>query len=180
MSPKETKLIKSVYTSYPIYKQESDDQDTEESPMSDGQSTVSMNEDVDVITGEESTDMNCANDGEEILISGNGHDTIYINDGDGGDTINTGDGGDTIITSDGNDTIEINDTGDSQNGNEDSSGSTSNQDRAFDFINISDSESVSYIDDWNYDPINWYTREDELAAQNALESQLIVFDIADI
>ena len=43
-----------------------------------------------------------------------------------------------------------------------------------------EAEKVQYIDFWNYDAVNWYTKEDQLAVEYALQSQLIVADSINI
>jgi hypothetical protein len=46
-----------------------------------------------------------------------------------------------------------------------------------DRITFYDAEKASYIDSWNYDAVNWYSKSDQLAVQDALENQLIAVDV---
>ena len=39
-----------------------------------------------------------------------------------------------------------------------------------------EAEKSQYIDFWNYDAVNWYTKQDQLSVEDALQSQLIIVD----
>ena len=43
-------------------------------------------------------------------------------------------------------------------------------------VSVYEAEKANYIDFWNYDAVNWYTKEDQLAVEDALQSQLIIVD----
>ena len=84
---------------------------------------------------------------------------------------------DIIIAGNSNVVVNANNSWDFQNTSEALSGFIHCQGKAFYCVNTHESELVSYVDDWNYDAVNWYTKDDEIAVKNALENQLIAVDM---
>jgi len=84
----------------------------------------------------------------------------------------------TIIGSEGSDTIYF---GPSEEDNQEAENSEEEQaseggETALDKFNYFEVEKATYIDNWNYDAVNWYTKSDQLAVQEALENQIITVE----
>ena len=127
---------------------------------------------------------------EEVSIMGShGSDTIYFTPGQEDSSEPEGNSAEneaeaTIVSGDGTDTICFGDecfgSRDQDNEETQSSGEeSSNQDSdsGIDRITFYDAEKASHIDSWNYDAVNWYSKSDRLAVQDALENQLIAVDV---
>ena len=127
---------------------------------------------------------------EEIsIMGGHGSDTIYFTPGQEDSSEPEGNSGEneaeaTIVSGDGTDTICFGDecfgSRDQDNDGTESSGeesSSQDADSGIDRITFHDAEKASYIDSWNYDAVNWYSKSDQLAVQDALENQLIAVDV---
>ncbi|QNJ03675.1 hypothetical protein SynPROSU1_02079 [Synechococcus sp. PROS-U-1] len=126
---------------------------------------------------------------ETSIMGGHGSDMIYFTPGqedssEPEDNSAENEAEATIISGDGTDTICFGDecfgSRDQDNEETESSGEeSSNQDTdsGIDRIAFYDAEKASYIDSWNYDAVNWYSKSDQLAVQDALENQLIAVDV---
>ena len=111
---------------------------------------------------EEESDANDSGSSEEPLESSE----VIGNDGDDTFSVYNGDEAAT-------DQAEMDNMQEASNSNDEEAGKT---DPIINGTSFYEAEKVNYIDFWNYDAVNWYTKEDQLAVEDALQSQLIVVD----
>ena len=111
---------------------------------------------------DEESDANDSGSSEELLESGE----VVGNDGE--DTFSVYNGGEADT-----DLAEMDNTQEASNSNDEETGKT---DPIINGVSVYEAEKASYVDFWNYDAVNWYTKEDQLAVEDALQSQLIIVD----
>lgn len=155
----------------------------------------------DYIIGTDGDDVIYAGTGNDTIYGGGGNDTIYGGEGDdfivlnpdGQDSVDGGSGEDTITLreddttisgGEGDDRIYIEPTESSDEAEDPSQDAPqgAGKQRAFDPIikggRFFGAEKIQRIDHWNFDAVNWFSKEDALAALKGLESQLISLDDA--
>ena len=120
---------------------------------------------------------------ESTIIGSEGSDTIYFGPSEDDSSDSEEDSSEdviesTIIGSEGSDTIYF---GPSEEDNQEAENSEEEQaseggETALDKFNYFEAEKTTYIDNWNYDAVNWYTKSDQLAVQDALENQIITVE----
>lgn len=120
---------------------------------------------------------------ESTILGSEGSDTIYFGpseedssdseDNAGEDMIES-----TIVGGEGSDTIFFGPSEEDNQETENSEEEPASEDgkSTLDKISYFEAEKAFYIDSWNYDAVNWYTKSDQLAVQSALENQIIVVE----
>jgi len=93
----------------------------------------------------------------QVVVDGGGEDSFSYYNGDEADT----------------DQAEMDNTQEMSNSNDEQAGKI---DPIVNGASLYEAEKANYIDFWNYDAVNWYTKEDQLAVEDALQSQLIIVD----
>ena len=183
-----------------LIKTQAKDNDTPQTEA-DSDNIIDGTDGDDYIIGTDGDDVIVAGTGNDTIYGGGGNDTIYGGEGDdfivlnpdGQDSVDGGSGEDTITLreddttisgGEGDDRIYIEPTESSDEAEDPSQDAPqgAGKQRAFDpiikggrFFGV---EKMQRIDHWNFDAVNWFSKEDALAALKGLESQLISLDDA--
>ena len=197
-----TKSIKSFETKEEEYQQKSDieiikdDSDNDSDETKEGYSFEGRQGSDTIYLGfggEEGEEDNCeAEDGSDDaprkhhISSNSGDDTIVIGSSEDEYDETNSDITDSpaIGNDDGENTISFGPVGNSeqqvldgyQNDSEFSDRGGEKFEKIINGLQIDEVDAVTYIDNWNYDAVNWYTKSDQLSVQNALENQIIAID----
>ena len=137
------------------------------------------------------SDSNSSDEEELYFYGDNGTDVIYIDlEEEEADSIESESESDTsteeesrLQGDDGTDTFYLDSAGEETNQEDTGSSNTSEEtsesekgDLIIDGLKHYEAEKSQYIDFWNYDAVNWYTKQDQLSVEDALQSQLIIVD----